>query len=613
MKTLLPYVERELAILREYMREFARQYPRLAGKLGMRSGVCEDVHIERWIEATAILNARIALKLSGNYPEFTEAMLNVNYPHYMQPFPSASTIRFDYSGARAGKMDAVTHIPRGTVMNSAEQQGVICRFRTIYDTVIAPVALSQVRFDSAIKAPAAIGLPSGATAMISIDIEGFSSTMGLAQLGLKSLRVCIDGEQPLCATLRDVLFMHVSHAYVEVGNSGRWNELGSIPIAAVGFALDEGLIPFKATSHPAYRLLTEYFSFPEKFNFFDIDLAVLAAFLPVGGQRLALHLAVSGVRADSDTARALASLSSRNLLLACTPVINLFRQQAVPIGLTHAKAEYELVADAGPAIAYDIHSIDAVSLLRESPDGSSLTQFHPYYSLRHGLAGSMLGHYFMTRRDDMLAVTEPGHETRISFVDVDINPCAIENATASIVLTCTNRDLPSRLSIGLPAGDLTTETPTGGFPIRFLRKPTPTYRFPGAAHWRLIAHLSLNHRSLVHENLEAFTELLTLYDLPQSAVSQRQIRGIVGLAQKPARFWLDDDNGGAPVHGIEIRISVDEDAFVGSGLHMFAQVIDHFLGLYVHVNSFTRLIVLSQQTGMELLRCRPRSGDMNLA
>jgi type VI secretion system protein ImpG len=116
----------------------------------------------------------------------------------------------------------------------------------------------------------------------------------------------------------------------------------------------------------------------------------------------------------------------------------------------------------------------------------------------------------------------------------------------------------------------------------------------------------------VQENLEAFTEMLTLYDLPQSEVTERQIRGVVGLSQRSARAFVKDEHGGDRLHGVEVKMTLDEAAFVGSGVHAFVQVIDHFLGLYAHLNTFTRLIALSRADGKELIRCEPRSGNATL-
>jgi type VI secretion system protein ImpG len=610
-KDIRPFYEREHANISVLMREFAEQYPQLASMLSFIDGECEDPSVARVVEGMAMLGARILKQLEDSYPQFTGALLNMNYPHYTQPFPSSSIARFDYShGGHA--ISNISTIPRGSILNSDQSSGVVCQFRTAYPVTIAPIVLARVAFSAICEIPLSIAPPAGVTSMIHVDIEGTSTTQGLAQAGVPVLRAFIDGDPSLRATLRDVLFMHTVGAYVEVENNGRWIALNKIPITAAGFADDDALIPFKAASHPAYRLITEYFAFPEKFNFIDIDLAALTQFLPDEGRRLTLHLAIAGVRIDSDTARILKPLSNKNLLLSCTPVVNLFSKIAAPINLSHTKPEYTLLASPEHASAFDIHSVDSVHVVRDTAKGSTVTEFHPYYSMRHGLAAGRKGHYWVIRRDDDVAQMSPGHETQMALVDIDLNPLALETATVSVGLTCTNRDLPSSLQLGQPAGELRMESGANGYPIRLLRKPTRSYRFSADAHWRLISHLSLNHRSLIHENLKAFTELLALYDLPQSAVSQRQIQGIVALSHSSARAWMGDTWGGARVRGVEVRVTLDEEAYVGSGMHAFVQVIDHFLALYVQMNAFTQLVILSKATGQELMRCPPRSGDTTL-
>lgn len=67
------------------------------------------------------------------------------------------------------------------------------------------------------------------------------------------------------------------------------------------------------------------------------------------------------------------------------------------------------------------------------------------------------------------------------------------------------------------------------------------------------------------------------------------------------------------VRGIEIRITIDVAHFVGTGVAVFAQVLDHFFALYVHANSFTQLVLLSSDNGEEIVRCQARSGESILA
>lgn len=608
MKKLRPYYERELGTMRGLNVEFAAEFPAQAGLLGMQDGNTDDPHIERFAQATALSNARTAQLIDDNDVKVTEALLSVNFPHYLQPFPSTAILCVDML-AGIDAMTAVSTIPRGAMLGTKTPNAPACRFQTVFDVHLAALVLSSVQFRPFIDLPLSLPRPAGVASMLSIGIECKGAHLSFSQLKLDALRPFINAEQSLCATTRDVLFRHARSAYLELGGD-HWIALKTVPVKPVGFAPHEALIPYPAASHPAYRLLTEYFVCPEKFNFFDIDWPALAPHLPPGCRRLTLHLGLTDVPADSPTARSLAQLSSSNFVLGCTPVVNLFKRSACPIELTHTAPDYELIPEGSPADAYDIHSVDKVHAVRESRHGQTLTEFRPYYSLRHGEAGGRSGHYYLVRRDPVKALSHPGHEMRISLVDLDLDPLAIPNASVSIDLTCTNRDLPSRLRY--EAGELTMEQATAGHRLRFLRKPTPQYRFGADAHWRLISQLALSHCALAPEGLDRLKETLTLYDLPQSSVSQRQIAGIAGLEHLPARTWLRQGGQSALVHGIEIRITLDEEAFAGTGLHLFAQVLDHFFGLYVHLNSFSQLTVLSQSSGKELIRCQPRSGAISL-
>ncbi|MEO7496728.1 MAG: type VI secretion system baseplate subunit TssF [Massilia sp.] len=611
MEELLPYYERELGFLRRYSREFSERYPKIAGRLLMAGEVCEDPHIERMIESFALLNARVSKRLDDDYPEFTEALFEVLYPHYLRPFPSCSIASMDYRAA-ASQLTTASEIARGTEFRTLHVQGGECTFRTAYPVMIAPLALSGARYSPILKTPDAVMAPVSATSSLSITVESTAGALGL--LGLGSLRVFIDGEPSFCAALRDAMFMRSVKTWAEADHNGRWHALPASPITAAGYADDESLLDFSARSHPAYRLLTEYFCFPEKFNFFDIDLAALCAALPAGARTITIHLALAGTRADSNNGRLLETLSTKNLLLGCTPVVNLFQRRGEPIRLSHTSESYSVLVDARRPFAFEVYAIDSVKLVKQTAQGESIVDFAPFYSLRHGQTPEKNGHYWVMRRDDVVGRHSPGHDTEISIVDIDFDPVAAQADTLSIGLTCTNRDLPAALTYGLPGGDLFLTGGSSLGAVRFLRKPTLSHRFQRGrgAHWRLISHLSLNHLSLSNGGLEAFREMLTLYDLPRSPTSQRQISGIEAITHHPANAWLPGNPFPCLVRGVEVRLTIDQEAFVGSGIHAFAHIVERFLGLYVHANSFTQLVVLAKKNGEELLRCKPRSGDLSL-
>lgn len=610
MEKLLPYYERELSMLRRAGAEFAGRYPKLAGSLQMRGEACADPHVERLIQSSAFLNARVARLLNDGYAHFTDALLGMLYPHLLRPMPSCSIARIDTSGARANEISSVNVLPRGAMLKAMGQGALVCRFRTVYDAVVAPVMIDAAGFEPYPQTPPALSLPLDAGAAIRIRIACTGAVRSLSSLALPTLRVYIDGDAALRATLRDAIFLSTACACVEA--DGQWRMLERLPLRPAGLTADEALLPAAPSEHGAYRLLSEYFTFPEKFDFIDIDLAALIAAAPEGSTQLTLRLLLRDVRPDAPAARILRTLGADNLLLGCTPIVNLFPQSATPIRITHTRSSYPLMADDMPGHACDIYSIDSVQMVRKTEEGSSVTEFFPWYSLRHGATESRKNHYWLMQREDLMSA---GHEHTLTLVDRDFTPLDGDDGTASVRLTCTNRNLPHGLQYGRTGGDLSTESPVGNYPIRMLQRPTLSHRLcsEGNRQWGLIAHLALNHRSLTQEGLPALTAMLRLYAQQDSAVSQRMIDGVTALSHRPATAWIRQAHGNAYLRGIEVRVSLDEEAYAGTGIHAFAQILDQLFALHVHLNSFTRLVVLSHISGKELLRCPPRNGELALA
>ena len=611
MDELFTKYERELVILRSLCREYAQRYPKVAAKLQMGGDTCDDPHVERLVQSVALLSARVSKRLDDAYPQFTEALLNLLYPHYLRPFPSCAIARVC---AGPGSLDAAPEMRRGTLLESTSVHGVACKFKTVYDVTSSPVALRAASFETVVQAPVATRLPNDVTSSLTLTFAAAGSGAMPTPDRAPVLRVYADGHASLCAALHDAIFMHTEAAYVQI-DDGPWERLPCVPITPAGFAADDALIPFEARSHQAYRILAEYFVFPEKFNFFDIDMPLLLGRVPAGSTSFTLRLAITGIRPDADKARMLAGLSIRHLVQGCTPVVNLFQQPGVPITYNQQSADYTLLAHGKFPHAYEVYSVDAVHLVRQRGDDASVTAFQPFYALRHGEQhASEPGRDWLMRHDETLALCSPGHEKSITLVGADCDPLEVERNILSVELSCTNRDLPCSLAIGAPDGDLFVRSATSKAVIRMLRRPTRPARLTNDAgmHWRLISHLTLNHHSLLGEGVQGLREMLSLYDLASSPVSRRQIRGIIALDQHDTTAWIRHKHGPSLVHGIEVRVTLDEEAYAGVSLHLFVQVLDQFFALYVHLNSFVELVALSHQSGKELIRCAPRSGTMRL-
>lgn len=634
MDDLLPHYERELAFLRSRAGDFARQYPKIAGRLQLSGDVGDDPHVERLIEAFAFLSARIHKRLDDDFPLFTEALLEVLYPHYLRPFPSCAIARFDL-GAQATQMSKALTVPRGTSLSSRPVKGVTCRFRTTADVQLLPMEVSEVSHRHAVQAPAGTHVPSGVASVLSITLRKRSPQMSWHALLSMPWRVHLDGESSQVSVLREALCRRTRAVRFAWQPHQPWQapaQPEALPQPA-GFGDDEALIDWDERAHPAYRLLAEYFGFPDKFNFVDLPAIGLPAshytapdVANAEPSQVTCHLLMEGLRADSDEARLLETIRAENIVLGAAPVINLFPHAADPIRVTHRQAEYPVVVDGRRAHGHEVHSLLRVHRIRQTAHGDAIDEVRPFFSLQHdelldeidaraddGAEARCLA-YWQMHRDEDLAERSPGHEVSISFVDASQNPMTPAVETLSLDVMATNRDLPHLLAPGTVGGDLFME---GGGPARsitLLRKPTRSHRIERGKGmlWRLVSQLSLNHLSLSGGGIDALRELLRLYDLPHSASNRRQIDGLSGIEFLPDTAWIPGEPFATFVRGTLVRMTVDESSFVGSGLGLFASVMDRFFGLYVHVNSYAKLQVLSARTGEVLISCPPRHGDRQL-
>ena len=599
---LLVYYERELSFLRQVGAEFAAKYPKIASRLLLEADTSEDPHVERLIQAFAFLAARIRYKLDDDFPEITDSLLSVLYPHYLAPVPSMAIVQFMLDTAR-GNLAEPFRIPRGTRLFSPPIAGAPCRFRTAYPVVLWPLEVKTVRLT------AADGLAAGPRAVSAIRL-GVRLLGGapLNQLGLDSLRFFLHGDAPLVYPLYEILCNNVCDVQVRPGAAQKAVKPVRLPatcIRPVGFAPDEGLLPYGPRSFLGYRLLQEYFVFPEKFLFVDVTGLEAAARTGLVGEFELLifldHMPKLGEALGPGTFR-----------LGCTPVVNLFEQIAEPIRLSQAESEHRVIPDGRRQDATEVYSVDSV--VSTSSDGADPVEYRPFYSFKHAADREAQRVFWYATRRPSPRKGDPGTEVYLSLVDVDFKVTRPPVDTLTMRVTCTNRDLPARLPFGGEQGVLEIEGAAPLSRILCLTKPTVTARPPmgRGAQWRLISHLSLNYLSICEGGREALQEILTLYDFSESPALRQQIAGILDVTSRRVVGRPSSMPWNGFCRGLEVTVQLDEEQYVGAGVYLFAAVLEKFLGLYGSVNSFTQLVVRTRQRKEPLRRWPARAGEQIL-
>jgi type VI secretion system protein ImpG len=440
--------------------------------------------------------------------------------------------------------------------------------------------------------PALPGL--GSAAVLRLELQCFQDVF-FHKLDLKTLRFFLLGEGGLTHTLVELLTNNCIQV-VARDLSAPAKKVVVLPpdsVRQVGFAADEGMLPFTRRSFWGYRLLQEYFTFPEKFLFLDIggmDRLAAEGF----GKEVELLFFISDFERSDRRQVIELGLSERTFRLGCTPIVNLFNQTAEPILLDQKRFEYRIVPDARREQAFDIFSVESVT---GSQSGSAeVFDYQPFYAWRHSRTSASNAFWHTSRRVSPWR-SDKGSDVYISFADLTGRKVVPDQDTLTIRLLCTNRDLPARLPFGTLPTDFQLD---GGGPIAqivSLVKPTEAILLPARASllWRLVSQLSLNYLSIVGEGVDAFREILKLNNLAESVAGNRQIEGVVSIESRPHFTRLLSEQGVSFARGTRVELSLDEDQFVGSGAYTFGAVLEVFLALYTSVNSFSQLVLRTRQ------------------
>jgi type VI secretion system protein ImpG len=445
-------------------------------------------------------------------------------------------------------------------------------------------------------------------AVLRVELECFPD-VSFEKLDLETLSFYLNGESSVVHALYELLCRNCVRILLRdpAKPKAPVREISARNLQPMGFGQNEDVLPYPRRSFTGYRLLQEYFAFPEKFFF--MSLKGLSQLQQTGFTSKAELLFMSSpFEQDGRHQRLEVAVNERTLRLGCAPIINLFSQVAEPILVDQTRFQYPIVPDARRRQTMEIYSVDEV--VSTDAETHQTVTYHPLYSERHAVQGTSPAYWYITRSVSNRKGDE-GTDVFLSLVDISARPMQLDYDAVTVRCTCTNRDLVARLPFGSEAGDFEM---TGGAAIKrivALHKPTRTLRPPldGKTLWSLISHLSLNYLSIVDDGKEALQKILELYDFSDSADIKKQITGIASVSSRRHFTRVASEHGVGFARGTRVEIEFDEEQFSGSGAYLFASVLEKFLGLYTSMNSFTQLVARSRQRREALEEWTPRAGQ----
>ncbi|MGA8134422.1 MULTISPECIES: type VI secretion system baseplate subunit TssF [Pseudomonas] len=610
---LLDLYNQELQHVRESAAEFAKEYPKIAGRLTLSGLDCADPYVERLLEGFAYLTARVQLKLNAEYPTFTHNLLEIAYPHYLAPTPSMTVVQLQ-TDPDEGSLAGGFTLPRDSVLRATlgKDTQTSCEYRSAHAVTLWPLQVSHAEYfgnPSAVLGRLAASEPK-AKAGLRLTLRS-GAELPFNQLDLDSLPLYLNGadEQPF--RLYEQLLGNACAVFARAPG-GDWVErLPADALRACGFDDREAAMPVVAQAFQGYRLLQEYFALPQRYLF--VEFAELGrAVKRCAGQEL--ELIVLFERFDPSLE---SSVGAAQFVPFCTPAINLFPRRVDRIHLSERVNEHHVIADRTRPMDFEIHSLTGVTGHGTGPD----QPFLPFYAVRDPSRYGRDQAYYTLRREPRVLSSEQrrkgtrstyvGSETFISLVDNRQAPYGHDLRQLGVSALCTNRDLPLFMNVGSGKSDFTLADSAPVSAIRCLAGPSR----PRASHahdnqaWRLISQLSLNYLSLSEagQGAAALRELLRLYGESNDAALQLQIEGLREVSSKPCTRRLPMPGPIVFGRGLEITLEFDENAFRGTGVFLLGAVFERFLARYVSINSFTETVIRTTERG-EIMRWKAKPG-----
>jgi type VI secretion system protein ImpG len=615
---LLKHYEAELAYLREMGAEFAESYPKIASRLGMDGVEVLDPYVERLLEGSAFLSARVQLELELQYPAFTSNLLEIVYPHYLAPTPSMMVAQLEPDMDNASLAEGYL-MARQSQLRARLGEGATtaCIYQTAADLTLWPIEITQAEYIDGRGELVAAGVAGAAEARAAIRLRlSRPAKQALAELSMDSLTLFLGGNGAQGWQLHQLLCTQTTGLVARSTNRrADWTQELRGSVVPRGFTPEEALLPTPQASFDGYRLLQEYFAMPERYHF--VELTGLSG----GVARAEADEMDVYILLRDGMSEIAAGITTEAFKLNCVPAINLFEKRSDRVHITTRETTHHIVPDRTSAQDFEVYRVQKVTGI--SGEGEDDIDFRPFYAADDlSPAGDNHATYYAVTRK-MRQRTEKerlkgartsylGSETYLSLVDRNNAPYPAEMSQLAVRALVTNRDLPMLL----PTGEVDLFYLPDGGPVKHIRTPVnPTRPRPtlaqGDAAWRLISHLSLNYLSIADsesgDGAAALRELVGLYAPKGDRAVAMQLEGIKSVSSRPIVRRMSDGVLSTAVRGLEITLEFDDSFFEGTSVYLMGAVLERFFAKYVTINSFTETVLRTEANG-EIARWRPQTG-----
>lgn len=573
---IFSYFEQELRFFREQAIEFSERYPESAKAIGINDNNIEDPDVSRLIESVALLNGRLQQRLDNNYPELTSSLLTLLFPHYLRPVPSYSMLNFSISK----DANAAHSIPKNSEFEISNELGQKAIFRTANDLTLYPIKIRKLDISFS---PFSHTRPAGtenANTLFQLTIETIDKAMDFSLLNIKELDLYLNGDNSFVFRLFDFISYGASQVVIRDDNNSF--VLGKEALKPLGFFYDENILPYQASSFGGYKLLTEFFMFPNKFNGFRLSLDTKSKKNKIlNGNKITIDIYIDDFNVDINR-----NIKSSNFLLFTIPVINLHQQLSEPVEINLLQNDYPININTSQDEKMSVFCVNEVidttdtipsripSLYNEKFNSEkSSFQWQLYQNLnQYNSINSTLHIACLNPKEVKTSV-------RIWILDLliidDVNSIRLSKSS----------EIKCRENLMIPAT------------IKLLKKPSQAIyeKDTKDSVWALLSHLHFNYHGLFgsEDPASELKKMLQLYNFNDNLQNINYIDSIKNIELEQIVVPIRVSGRGCFSYGTKVQITLDFNK-ISNGIMLFSHLLDHFFSFFAGMNSFTQVNIYQE-------------------
>jgi type VI secretion system VasI/ImpG family protein len=578
----LDYYRDNLHYIRVLAQEFAAEFPKIARRLSLEAFDCQDPYVERLLEGTAFLAARVEKKLDDGYGRFLEAMLNAASPSVLYPVPADAVLACTPQTAGV--------LPGGTAFDAAAQGSTTpCRFSTLDAVPLVPLRVVGAEYLTRDIASRGISAP-GTESALCITLSPLAGDTEMLPDTLLFFAALNQG-------VVSALFRHLCEDVAGVWTRSMGGTFSRVEGAHFRLPVFTGAGLFGETFRgnvKGLQLLHQFLAHPAFFRFFTLDGAGGIP-VPAAG----LEIAVLFTRRDASLT---GGITAGALKLNCAPALNVFARRSDRVPLTGGY-EFHIVPDRAAPRDYEVFSVRSLEFFNERNE--SIFRASPFYDENFNTEGTTRAFFSAKRRRSLFENNAnarslyAGSEVFVSFsCEGDI---ANEAWQFAADLFCTNRD--SALLVP-PATRLSSASPLAGeavFAAGPGRPASPLVEADTGDNYAALSYLAFNLSGNLWQEgdfpLKTLKSLIVNYAGRENNEARKMAEGIASVVSDIATFRFIKRGAVFFEQGWDVAITLDETAYTGSGWYLFGRMLRELLFSLAPLNTPLSITVLTRQSG----------------